>query len=92
MRLNPRVNCYFLFPYPRVLPIIGSSVPTLAFLPKSSEEELLEDSSQPLLQVSISQLQVTSRTEVQRASADPALALPCSLLITLKGLAVLRKS
>lgn len=32
--------------------------------------ELLEDSSQLSLQVSISQLQVTSRTEVQRASAD----------------------
>lgn len=69
LRLNLRVNCYFLFPYPRVLPMIGNSVPTLAFLSRSSEE-LLEDSSQLSLQVNISQLQVTSRTEVQRASAD----------------------
>lgn len=63
----------------------------LAFLSKSSEE-LLEDSSQLSPQIGISQLQVNSRTEVQRASADPALVFPCRLPITLKGLAVLRKS
>lgn len=43
---QPEGELFLLFPYPRVLPIIGNSVPTLAFLSKSREEELLEDSSQ----------------------------------------------